>query len=100
MHTLGVMQGFHSLLICFLYTLSLAPVDKQLYYQLMANRKEVWESAWILSSISTPTFCCRKEDPFQGPKVGTCQILRNELSGETHVLTKQEILLGKGAQVE
>ena len=52
---LGVIQGFHSLLICFLYTLSLAPVDKQLYYQLTANRKEVWESAWILSSISTPT---------------------------------------------
>ena len=27
-------------------------------------------------------------------------ILRNELSEETHVLTKQEILLGKGTWVE
>ena len=40
--------------------------------------------------------CCRKEDPFQGPKLGSCLTLRNELSEETHVLTKQEILLGKG----
>ena len=39
--------------------------------------------------------CCRKEDPFQGPKLDSCLTLRNELSGETHVLTKQEILLGK-----
>ena len=38
--------------------------------------------------------------PFQGPKLGSCLTLRNELSEETHVLTKQEILLGKGTQVE
>ena len=44
--------------------------------------------------------CCRKRDPFQGPKLGSCLTLRNELSEETHVLTKQEILLGKGTQVE
>ena len=44
--------------------------------------------------------CCRKEDPFQGPKLGSCLTLRNELSEETHVLTKQEILLGKGTWVE
>ena len=37
-------------------------------------------------------------DPFQGLKLGSC--LRNELSKETHLLTKQEILLGKGARVE
>ena len=37
--------------------------------------------------------CCRKGDPFQGPKLGSCLTLRNELSEETHVLTKQEILL-------
>ena len=35
--------------------------------------------------------CCRKEDPFQGPKLGSCLTLGNELSEETHVLTKQEI---------
>ena len=51
--------------------------------------------------------CCRKGDPFQGPKLGSCLTLGNELSEETHVLTKQEILLerapggeqqGKGTQ--
>ena len=31
---------------------------------------------------------------------GSCLTLRNELSEETHVLTKQGILLGKGAWVE
>ena len=42
--------------------------------------------------------CCRKGDSFHGPKVGSCLTLGNELSEEMHVLTKQEILLGKGAQ--
>ena len=51
--------------------------------------------------------CCRKGDPFQGPKLGSCLTLGNELSEETHVLTKQDILLervlgwragGKGTQ--
>ena len=36
--------------------------------------------------------CCRKADPFQGPKLGSCLTLGNELSEETCVLTKQEIL--------
>ena len=44
--------------------------------------------------------CCRKGDHFQGPKLGSCLTLGNELSEETHVLTKQEILLGKGTRVE
>ena len=30
-------------------------------------------------------------DPFQGPKLGSCLTLGNELSEETHVLSKQEI---------
>ena len=38
--------------------------------------------------------------PFQGPKLGSCLTLGNELSEKTHVLTKQETLLGKGTQVE
>ena len=46
------------------------------------------------------SFCCRKGDPFQGPKLGSCLTLGNELSEETHVLTKQEILLGKGTWVK
>ena len=44
--------------------------------------------------------CCRKGDPFQGPTVGPCQTLRNELSKATKVLTKQETLLGRGTGVE
>ena len=44
--------------------------------------------------------CCRKVDPFQGPKLGSCLTLRNELSEETPVLTKQETVLGKGIWVE
>ena len=40
------------------------------------------------------------QGPFQGPKVGSCLTLGNELSEETHVLTKQGILLGKGIRVE
>ena len=32
--------------------------------------------------------------------LGSCLTLGNEQSEETHVLTKQEILLGKGIQVE
>ena len=44
--------------------------------------------------------CCREADPFQGPKLGSCLTLRNELSEETNVLTKQETLLGKGTQAE
>ena len=32
--------------------------------------------------------------------MGSCLTLGNELSEEIHVLTKQEILLGKGALVE
>ena len=44
--------------------------------------------------------CCRKGDPFQNPKLGSCLTLGNELSEETHVLRKQEILLGKGTRVE
>jgi len=44
--------------------------------------------------------CCRNVDPFQGPKLGSCLTLGNELSEDTHWLIKQETLLGKGTQVE
>ena len=33
--------------------------------------------------------CCRKGDTFQGLRVGSCPTLKNELSEETHVLTKK-----------
>ena len=49
-----------------------------------------------------PTFslCCRKGDPFQDLKGGSCLTLGNELSNETHMLTKQEPLLERDAWVE
>ena len=43
---------------------------------------------------------CRKGNPFQGPVMGSCLMLGNELSEETHVLTKQATLLGRGARAE
>ena len=47
---------------------------------------------WICSVLPTlaPPLCCRKGDPSQGPRVGSCLTLGNELSKETHMLTKQE----------
>ena len=42
----------------------------------------------------------QKGNPFQDPRMGSCLTLGNELSKETHVLTKQDILLGKGAWAE
>ena len=48
--------------------------------------------AWLCVSRSQ---CCRKEDTFQGPRVGSCLTLGKELSKETHMLTKQETLLGR-----
>ena len=46
------------------------------------------------------SICSRKGDPFQGPKLDSCLTLGIELSEKTHVLTKQEILLGRCARVE
>ena len=40
-------------------------------------------------------FCCRKGDPFQGPKLGSCLTLGNELSEETHA-DKARDFIGKG----
>ena len=57
-------------------------------------------SVSVKKSPTRVAICCRKGDPFQGSKLGSCLTLRNELSEETHVLTKQETLLGKGAWVE
>ena len=40
----------------------------------------------------------QEEGPFQGLRVGSCLTLGNELSKETHMLTKQETLLGWDAR--
>ena len=53
-------------------------------------------SVSVKKSPTRVAICYRKGDPFQGPKLGSCLTLGNELSEETHVLTKQGILLGKG----
>ena len=45
-------------------------------------------------------YCCKKGDPFHGPKLGSYLTLGNELSEETHVLKKQETLLGRGNWME
>ena len=42
----------------------------------------------------------RERPPYRAPRAGSCLTLGNELSEETHVLTKQKILLGKGTRVE
>jgi len=39
--------------------------------------------------------CYRKGNHFQGPRVGSCLTLGNDLSEATHVLTKQATLLGR-----
>ena len=39
--------------------------------------------------------CCRKGDPFQGPKLGSSLTLGNELSEETHA-DKARDFIGKG----
>ena len=57
-------------------------------------------SVSVKKNLTRVAICCRKVDPFQDPKLGSCLTLGNELSEETHVLTKQEILLGKGTRVE
>ena len=63
---------------------------------------EPWSLAKPVSKMIPPLKwnCCRKEDLFHCPKQGSCLTLRNELSEETHVLTKQEVLLGKGPWAE
>ena len=57
-------------------------------------------SVWFVYFSAIWPYCCRKGDPFQGLKLDSCLTLGNELSEETHLLTKQEILLGKGTRVE
>ena len=55
----------------------------------------VYVSFWIMV-FSRAQKCCRKGDHFQGPRVGSCLTVGNELSEQTHMLTKQKTLLGRG----
>ena len=56
--------------------------DNPLQYSCLENPMEV------LEEVGRP--------PFRAPRAGSCLTLRKEFSEETHVLRKQEILLGKG----
>ena len=50
----------------------------------------------LLAGASEEAICARllqEGGPLQGPKLGSCLTLGDELSEETHVLTKQEIFL-------
>ena len=49
-------------------------------------------------SPARAAICCRKGTPSRAQNWALCLTLGNELSEETHVLTKQEILLGKGTR--
>ena len=55
-----------------------------------------WSGGQLQQRPARVVICCRKGDPFQDPKLGYCLTLQSELSKETHVLTKQDILLGNG----
>ena len=57
----------------------------------------IYEELWYPASNE---IVAGRVTPLQGPKPGSCVTLRNELSEETYVLTKHEILLGKGTRVE
>ena len=60
-------------------------------------------SQWVLNTerlflqifSNSQCNCYRKGDPSQSPRVGFCVTLGNTLSKETHVLTKEETLLGR-----
>lgn len=51
-------------------------------------------SVVVAHRLSFSEVCGVFSDPFQGPRVGFCPTLGNELLEETHVLTKQNTVLG------
>jgi len=67
-----------------------------------------WRKAWQSTPVFLPGVshgkrawwaCCRKGDPFQGPKLGSCLTLGKELSEETRA-DKATDFIGKGTRVE
>ena len=61
------------------------------------ERGQALAPCFVMEGTPSCRVCCREGE---GPSMGSCLTLGNELSEETHMLTKQETLLGKGAQVE
>ena len=58
-----------------------------------AGKETINIHIFVVQSFSYNTMCCRKGGLLPGWKLDFCLPLRNDLSEETHVLTKQEILL-------
>ena len=54
----------------------------------------------FIINLDVKSYCCRKGEPLKSPRVDSSLTLGNELSEETHMLTKQETLLGRGNQEE
>ena len=69
-------------------------------YSLTLETPKGWQAEENACQCERQWNCYWKGDSFQGLRVGSCLILRNELSEETHVLIKQKTLLGRGAQGE
>ena len=82
------------------FRIKLSSLPQQLAHLRLVGLPCGVQSELGLSNSIIPTFSncvAGRGDPFQGPRVGFCLTLGNELSEETHVLTKQKTLLGRGA---
>ena len=65
--------------------------------------RAVWISAPVKPGVSLHSCQLLQEGegpPYRAPRAGSCLTLGKELSKETHMLTKQDILLRKGTQVK
>ena len=69
-------------------------LDQFLIQSNPANNQCIHVGPFLLQIIFY--YCCRKGDPCRAWKWALTLTFRNELSKETHMLTKQETLLGRG----
>ena len=96
-HHVGLVASFPALKLW--SAVHCAPGESQTLLPDAMPHSEAWGSLSASppdAQLCPPAWtCCRKGDPFQGPKLGSCVTLGNKLPGETHVLTKQDILLGR-----
>ena len=96
MSTELVIPSNHLVLCCTLLLPSIFPIIRVFSNEsaLCIRSPKYWASA------SASVLLLQEGLLFPGPKWGSWLTLKNELSEETHVLRKQETLLGRGAQVE
>ena len=69
-----------------------------LAFALISLHLKPCSSGWDLNPWGWDSNCCRKGDPFWSWRAGPCLTLGNELSEETHELTKQETIVKKARQ--